>query len=337
MRKRALSLAVAVIVGVALVSASGAATTTERRRVTKINVSTRAAVVHYLRSIHVKSEGCRDPARPLELRRRSLSRQGLDLCGHQAHGRPDREAGRTEPVRLWNREMRCRAVRGPPAWLKAAGRRVAALPPPANTALCIKTTGVTQSCMINQPNASGTNKAVVWMVTPKLTGLTQSASYTASITQGPASATGSSNTNLACVLSPSRSTARRPNERGQHHGHERHSPVDHDQPELADRQQHGPGRITDRGNPTYDCDAESQPLTQDELLTSTVTSKGSITQKQDTATSGSRECGDSTSSRTRAPASMHVRDGVSLVGNNSAAFKQSTNQAAVANTTKGPR
>jgi hypothetical protein len=53
--KRALGLAVAVIVGVVLVSASGAATT-QNQKVTKINVSTRAAVIHYLRSIHVNAK-----------------------------------------------------------------------------------------------------------------------------------------------------------------------------------------------------------------------------------------------------------------------------------------
>src|SRR3954466_1944845 len=43
------------IIGVALVSASGAATT-KTQNVTKINVSTRTAVVHYLRSIHVNAK-----------------------------------------------------------------------------------------------------------------------------------------------------------------------------------------------------------------------------------------------------------------------------------------
>ena len=55
MHKRALGLAVAVMVGAVLVSASGAATT-QTEKVTKINVSTRAAVVHYLRSIHVNAK-----------------------------------------------------------------------------------------------------------------------------------------------------------------------------------------------------------------------------------------------------------------------------------------
>src|SRR3954454_14112376 len=43
------------IIGVALVSASGAATT-KTQNVTTINVSTRTAVVHYLRSIHVNAK-----------------------------------------------------------------------------------------------------------------------------------------------------------------------------------------------------------------------------------------------------------------------------------------
>ncbi len=64
MRKRAFGLAVAMIVGIALVSASGALATTNTQTATrhaqtatKIDVSTRAAVVHYLRSIHVSAKG----------------------------------------------------------------------------------------------------------------------------------------------------------------------------------------------------------------------------------------------------------------------------------------
>src|SRR5205823_1372385 len=44
------------LAAVALVSASGAATT-KAQKVTRIDVSTRAAVVHYLRSIHVSAKG----------------------------------------------------------------------------------------------------------------------------------------------------------------------------------------------------------------------------------------------------------------------------------------
>src|SRR6186997_1519820 len=57
MRARALfSLVGALIAAITLVSASGAATA-KAQKVAKINVSTRAAVVHYLRSIHVNPKG----------------------------------------------------------------------------------------------------------------------------------------------------------------------------------------------------------------------------------------------------------------------------------------
>ncbi len=204
MRKRALGLAVAMIVGVVLVSASGArhhehADGTETRSRTKIDVSTRAAVIHYLRSIHVNPKGAVIQRGLSELRGRSLSRQGLDLCGHQAHGRPDREAGRTEPVRLWNREVRGRAVRGRLPWAEGRWPRVGVHRRRRTRRRASRRRALTQSCTINQPNATGTNKAVVWMDTGKLTGLTQSAAYSASITQGPASPGTSSNWNLACV------------------------------------------------------------------------------------------------------------------------------------------
>src|SRR5256714_10298776 len=63
---------------------------------------------------------------------------------------------------------------------------------PANSASCIKTTGLNQSCSINQ---TGGGTAVVYENAGKLNGLTQTASSNASITQ---LATGT-NTNTACV------------------------------------------------------------------------------------------------------------------------------------------
>jgi hypothetical protein len=66
-----------------------------------------------------------------------------------------------------------------------------------NTAKCIKTTGLTQSCSINQSNESADNQAIVYEDTgSKMSGLTQTASAMATITQ---QATGSSNKNQACV------------------------------------------------------------------------------------------------------------------------------------------
>jgi hypothetical protein len=65
-----------------------------------------------------------------------------------------------------------------------------------NKGTCIKTTGVTQSCSINQTSASADNQAIVVENVPKSTGLTQTASATAQITQ---TASGASNKNIACV------------------------------------------------------------------------------------------------------------------------------------------
>ncbi|MDX6414850.1 MAG: hypothetical protein QOH23_2260 [Gaiellaceae bacterium] len=65
-------------------------------------------------------------------------------------------------------------------------------PPVPNTATCIKTTGLTQSCSITQPTG-GT--AIVYQNAGKVTGLTQTASYSATINQ---TATGSTK-NKACV------------------------------------------------------------------------------------------------------------------------------------------
>ena len=73
MRARVLfSLVGALIAAVALVSASGAATA-KVQKVAKIDVSTRTAVVHYLRSIHVNPKGAVIRARPPQLRGGALS------------------------------------------------------------------------------------------------------------------------------------------------------------------------------------------------------------------------------------------------------------------------
>jgi hypothetical protein len=169
---------------------------------------------------------------------------------------------------------------------------------------------------------------VVWMVTPKLTGLTQSAAYTASITQGPASATGSSNNNLACVKQfvwVDGSTTKT-NATSTTVTNDNHMSITINQNSLT-------GNNTVQGAvqtaTTYDCGANGSQLQQDEQLTSTVTSKGSITQKQNTATTGSAnvvlDIGQNQGSGFKGFAS----------GLNNAVFEQSTNQVAIANTPNG--
>ena len=92
MRQRALGLGVAIVVGAVLVSASGAATT-KAPTVTTIDVSTRAAVNHYLRSIHVNPKGAVIQRGRRNYAGANCPGKALDLCEHQAHGSADREAG----------------------------------------------------------------------------------------------------------------------------------------------------------------------------------------------------------------------------------------------------
>jgi hypothetical protein len=187
---------VAIIVGVALVSASGAATT-KAQTVTKIDVSTRAAVIHYLRSIHVKTKG-------------AVIQRGLkNYAGAHCPGRGWTCASVRHTVvqiakrggvnRFVCRSASCTVVQldGASGGVYAAGRRLQSnVPTQTNTATCIKTTGTSQACTINQSSATRNNRAVVYENVFKNSGLVQTATSTASITQ-QASASGATNT--ACV------------------------------------------------------------------------------------------------------------------------------------------
>src|SRR5262249_2272874 len=117
----------------------------------------------------------------------------------------------------------------------------------------------------------------------KITGLTQSANYTASITQGPASATGSSNWNLACVhqLVAIDGSSTKTSNAGITVNNDAHESV-------SIKQNSRTGNNTVQGakliGKNYDCDTNgSAPATQDQSLTSIVNTKGAITQNQDAA------------------------------------------------------
>ena len=281
------------IAAVALVSASGALATTNTQTatgsahaVTRIDVSTRAAVIHYLRSIHVSAKGV-------------VIQRGLrNYAGAHCPGKGWTCAGTKHTVvqiakrggqnRFACGTAKCVAVQfgGGSRGLHAASRASQSNSPPVSTASCIKTTGVTGSCTINQPNATGTNKAVVWMDTGKLTGLTQSATYSASITQGPASAGTSSNWNLACVHQAVSITGSTTTPSGS----VTVTSDAHQSIKIQQNSLHGNNTVQGAmpSGKSYDCNSDAtSPLTQDETLKSFVKDTGSITQKQDTATTGS--------------------------------------------------
>jgi hypothetical protein len=340
--KGILSLCAAMLAALALVAASGAGAA-KVTSTTKIDVSTRAGVVKYLRSIHVNPKGV-------------VIQRGLrNYAGAHCPGKGWTCAGTRHTVvqiakpggqnRFACRTAKCAVVQfgGVSRGLRRfAASRASQPKPPPNTALCVKTTGITQSCVINQPNASGTNKAVVWMVTPKVTGLTQSSNYSASITQGPASATGSSNDNLACVTQFVWIDGSTTKTNGAS------TTVTNDNHELITITQNSlTGSNTVQGatpsGSSYACGGSGSSLTQRELLTSIVNSKGSITQNQDTQPS-TTNCDPYD---TNVPGCANVVTDIeqnqnqaggfkgSASGVNSANFAQSTRQIAVANTPSG--
>jgi hypothetical protein len=198
--KALLSLAGAFIAAVALVSASGAATT-KAQKVTRINVSTRAAVVHYLRSIHVNPKG-------------AVIQRGLrNYAGARCPGKHWACASTKHTVvqitghggknRFACTRSHCTVVQisGVSHGVYVFGRQLAAKGSGGNSGSCVKTgsgatTGTGQSCTILQ-SGSGSNTAAVYENSMKVSGLLAAAAYTASITQ---TATGATSGNQACVL-----------------------------------------------------------------------------------------------------------------------------------------
>lgn len=183
MRKRFfIGLLAATIAAIALVSASGAATT-KTQKPAQIDVSTRAAVVGYLRSIHVNPTGV------------VIQRGTRNYAGANCPGRGWSCTTTTHTV------VQVASAGGSNTFdcttASCAVIQVATAPTAApNTAKCIKTTGLSQSCTISQSSSTRDNLAIVYESAAKASGLTQTASSTASITQ---TATGTSNSNTACV------------------------------------------------------------------------------------------------------------------------------------------
>lgn len=310
--KGTISICAALIAGVALIVASGAGAA-KAPRTARIDVSTKAAVFHYLRSIHVNPKGV------------VIQRGARNYAGPNCPGNGWKCASA-----LWT-VVQVAKPGGKNIFRCATGRcavvQISKSALATNLASCVKTTGVTQSCTINQPNASGTNKAVVFMDTGKLPGLTQTALYTAAITQGPASAAGSTNTNLACVhqlvsidgstTNSKASTATVTNEA-------------HQSISIVQNSRTGANTVQNavQIGKSYDCD--SSPLSQTQTLTSTATSKGVVVQKQNAADNGPNLTVDVKQNQ-----GNEFLGNASVNGVNSAVLKQTASQTAIANAPAG--
>ena len=191
-----------------------------------------------------------------------------------------------------------------------------------NKATCIKTTGLGQSCSINQKSATD-NMAVVFENVPKTTGLTKTASLTAQITQ---QATGATNSNTACVYQAA-SIDGSTNVAGKK-GTPLTVTLNAHQSVSITQDAHGGNNTLQNATAAGACDS-ANPLTQTQTLTSTATGSASITQNQNAANSGPN-------------VSLAIRQNQSAgyfgsaTGLNKAAFSQTNALTAIATTPAGP-
>jgi len=339
--KALLSLAGAFIAAVALVSASGAATT-KAQKVNKINVSTRAAVVHYLRSIHVNPKG-------------AVIQRGLrNYAGARCPGKHWACASTKHTVvqiakpggqnRFVCRSNHCVVVQisGVSHGVYFSGRQLASTAAAAkggSTASCVKTgsaatTGSGQSCTINQ-SGSGPNTAAVYQNSMKVSGLTAAAAYTALITQ---QVTSGNNGNTACVLQSINLDGSTTGLKGKPVAVtlDAHQSVKINQDVIGSGANNASqAALLNSGGTTASCDPSSTAIAQTQILTSTVNGTSAITQKEDNS---NILCGDGTAN----PANLCIdieqnqstfASGAS--GPNTATFDQENQLVALANTAAG--
>jgi len=198
---------------------------------------------------------------------------------------------------------------------------VQATAPTANTknnATCIKTTGLTSSCSISQTTGA-TNQAIVVQTSSKMSGLTQTASYNAQITQ----LASGSNTNTACVY-------QNVNIDGSNGIAKKGSPFNvtlnaHQSISIIQNAAAGANTVENATltGTTGNCD--SSPLTQTQILTSGVTGSGSITQNENATDNGPNMILDIDQNQAAGSANA--------TGPNTSAFTQTNTLTAIASTT----
>jgi hypothetical protein len=328
--KKALGLGVALVVGVMLVSASGAATT-KAQKVTRIDVSTRAAVIHYLRSIHVN-------AKHAVIQRGVRNYAGAHCpSSHWTCASTEHTVVQIAKPGGQNRyactSSRCVVVQvtGTEHGVYMAGRQAAAAPtkPSGSSATCVKTgsgatTGGGQTCAITQ-TGSGPNLAGVYENTMKVSGLIQTAQYGATITQ----TSSGSNGNTACVTQNISLDGSTSNTNG------KATTVNLNAFQtilITQNSPSGPNSAQNAADSTGNC--TSGVLTQSQTLTSTVSATGNITQNQDTATVNNQ---GNPAANVVTEIDQNQGSGFKgfASGLNNAAFTQTTYQSAIANAVTG--
>jgi hypothetical protein len=189
-----------------------------------------------------------------------------------------------------------------------------------NKAVCIRTMGLNQSCSISQSSATAANTAVVYQNAGKVSGLTQTASSSASITQ---QATGSSNSNTACVFQATNIDGSTVAKTGM--------PVtvtleSHQSVNITQDSTGGGNSAEHSASSSGSC--TTAPLTQTQTLNSTATGSGRITQNENASNNGPNVLLD-----------IEQNQGAGFVGvahgANKAEFEQTNSLTAIANTPVG--
>jgi len=307
--KRLIGFGGAVVAAVALISSAGASTAAPPIT-KKIDLSTRGAVVKYLSSIHV------DP-------KRVVIQRGLRNY-----------AGSSCPGAGWT----CTSTSHPVVQVAStAGRNVfqcassscavvqtAVTALATNTAKCIKTTGISQSCSITQTSATANNQAIVVQTATKLSGLTQSASQTARITQKATGGSEVANSNTACVLQTTTIEGSTVAKRGMPVTVtlDAHQSISIEQDSLFG------GNTVKKATAAGGGTCGSDTLTQDQSITSKASGSGAITQKQNAAAGGPNMLLDIQQNQSSGFLGT-------ATGQNTSAFSQTSTLTAVATTPAG--
>ncbi len=272
-----------------------------------INLSTRTAVVHYLKSIHIDPQG-------VVIQRGVRNYAGANCPGKRWHctttAHPVVQVAAAGGRNVFGcATAKCTVVQAAPQALSGT-----------NTAVCVKTVGDTQSCTINQTSATANNKAVVYQSSSKSGGSTQNLNSTASITQ---KATGASNSNEACVyqamsLDGSRTTPA---------ANVALTQTAYQTLTIKQDSANGGNSAAESATSLGACTSGS--ITQTQTLSSTITGSGSITQNQNATNGGANMTIDI--EQNQSPGFLGTASGA-----NSANFEQDSRLTAVANSPAGP-
>lgn len=256
-----LLMAIGLVTAVAVLTGSAGAGATGAPVKRGIDVSTSTGIKQYLRSIGVSPRGV-------------VIQRGLRNY-----------AGARCPGKRWT----CTSTSQPVVQVAAAGGKnsfqcttascavvqIAAVASVTNVARCIRTTGITQSCSINQSSTDADNQAIVVEVATKTSGLTQNASQTAQIVQ-----TAGSGANTACVLQRTTITGSTVAKRG--------TPVTvtlnaHQSISIAQDSASGNNTVQ---NASTSGACASGPVDQRQTITSKATGSASITQNENATDTG---------------------------------------------------